>query len=301
VPQLLNAVKQGEVEVAIAAISITADREAEGLDFSQPIYQAGLQLVALKQQGPPLTQLLGYLGGWAALKAVSRVFLCSLVVGGAIWFLERDHNPRFKHDPLRGIGQGVWFAIVTLGTFGYGDVTPMRFSGRVIAGLWMAVSFFILADFIATMTVARQQYAPVQSLQDLSGQPIGATQGTTAAAFLATQPVKAIDYGSFDQLVGGLRAGKVAAILLDRPAAEYFVSRNQDCRLAGNRLNLEYYGIAVKQGNYQLLEQINRAILKLQEQGLLQYLDSKWFGKSDAHLPNQSGRLIKVALVATAL
>ncbi|NJN87607.1 MAG: transporter substrate-binding domain-containing protein [Leptolyngbyaceae cyanobacterium SL_7_1] len=50
VPTLLEAVKQNRVDVAIAAISITAEREANGLDFSYPIYQSGLQLLVSRQK-----------------------------------------------------------------------------------------------------------------------------------------------------------------------------------------------------------------------------------------------------------
>ncbi|NJO80318.1 MAG: transporter substrate-binding domain-containing protein [Cyanobacteria bacterium RM1_2_2] len=258
---------------------MTADREANGFNFSHPIYEAGLQLVVMQQQGAPLSQLIRYLGGREVIWAISRIGLCSLIVGGLVWLLERDHNPHFKHDSIRGIGQGIWFAIVTLGTFGYGDVTPVRFAGRVIAALWMAVSFFILADFISAMTAARQQTLTIAGIQDLAGQPVGATQGTTAAAFLKTQPVEASEFSNFEQSVTALQAGEISAILLDRPAAEYFVSRNPNYQMAGERLNLEYYGIAVREENQALLEKINRAILILQEQGKLEYLNEKWFGK----------------------
>lgn len=279
VPELLTALRKRQVDLGIAALSITADREANGLDFSYPVYAAGLQLVVMQQQRAPLAQLIRYLGGREAIWAVLRVFLCSLVVGGLIWLLERGHNPHFKHDPIRGIGQGIWFAIVTLGTFGYGDVTPVRFAGRVIAALWMAVSFFILADFISAMTAARQQTPTVAGIEDLAGQPIGATMGTTAAAFLKTQPVAATEFDDFEQALTALQTGKVAAILLDRPAAEYFVSRNPTYQLAGERLNLEYYGIAVREEDQALLEKINRAILILQEQGQFEHLNNKWFGE----------------------
>src|ERR1700682_5579626 len=44
VPQRLEALKAREADVAIAAISITAERHAF-MDFSQPYYDAGLQIM----------------------------------------------------------------------------------------------------------------------------------------------------------------------------------------------------------------------------------------------------------------
>jgi len=277
-PELLDALRRGEVNVAIAGISITARREATGLDFSHPVYEAGLQLLVLQSQKPQFFRLLDYLGGARALQAVGRVLLSSIVVGFLIWLFERRHNPHFQHGPLAGIGQGIWFAVVTLGTFGYGDVTPVGLPGRIVAGLWMGVSFFILADFISAMTTARQQAAPVQSLSDLAGQPIGASQGTTADYFLQTKPVKRVPLADLEASLAALRSGDVAAIVIDRPVAEYLAAQEPDLVMAGDRLSQEHYGIALREGD-DLREAINRALLTLQEKGYFEFLCRKWFGE----------------------
>ena len=277
-PELLDALRRGEVDVAIAGISITARREATGLDFSHPVYEAGLQLLVLQSQKPQFFRLLDYLGGARALQAVGRVLLSSIVVGFLIWLFERRHNPHFQHGPLAGIGQGIWFAVVTLGTFGYGDVTPVGLPGRIVAGLWMGVSFFILADFISAMTTARQQAVPVQSLSDLAGQPIGASQGTTADYFLQTKPVKRVPLADLEASLEALRSGDVAAIVIDRPVAEYLAAQEPDLVMAGDRLSQEHYGIALREGD-DLREAINRALLTLQEKGYFEFLCRKWFGE----------------------
>nr|WP_306466810.1 transporter substrate-binding domain-containing protein [Thermoleptolyngbya sichuanensis] len=277
-PELLDALRQGEVDVAIAGISITARREATGLDFSHPIYEAGLQLLVMRSQKSQVARLLDYLGGGRALQAVGRVLLSSIVVGFLIWLFERRHNPHFQQGPLAGIGQGIWFAVVTLGTFGYGDVTPVGLPGRIVAGLWMGVSFFILADFISTMTTARQQAAPVQSLSDLAGQPIGASQGTTADYFLRTKPVKRVPMEDLEASLRALRSGEVVAIVIDRPVAEYLTAQEPDLVMAGDRLSREHYGIALREGD-DLREEINRALLTLQEKEYFEFLCRKWFGE----------------------
>jgi len=277
-PELLDALRRGEVDVAIAGISISARREATGLDFSHPVYEAGLELLVLQSQKPQFFRLLDYLGGARALQAVGRVLLSSIVVGFLIWLFERRHNPHFQHGPLAGIGQGIWFAVVTLGTFGYGDVTPVGLPGRIVAGLWMGVSFFILADFISAMTTARQQAVPVQSLSDLAGQPIGASQGTTADYFLQTKPVKRVPLADLEASLEALRSGDVAAIVIARPVAEYLSAQEPDLVMAGDRLSREQYGIALREGD-DLREAINRALLTLQEKEYFEFLCRKWFGE----------------------
>ena len=42
-------------------------------------------------------------------------------VGSLIWLAERRRNAEQFAEPLAGIGSGMWFALVTLTTVGYGD------------------------------------------------------------------------------------------------------------------------------------------------------------------------------------
>lgn len=63
---------------------------------------------------------------------VARLALISgtIMVAGSIliWFAERGSNPE-----LATYGEALWWAVVTVTTVGYGDVTPITTLGRVIA------------------------------------------------------------------------------------------------------------------------------------------------------------------------
>jgi voltage-gated potassium channel len=50
------------------------------------------------------------------------------------------------------IGEGIWWAIVTLGTVGYGDVVPTTPWGRVVGGLVIIFGVTFLAFLTATVT-----------------------------------------------------------------------------------------------------------------------------------------------------
>ena len=60
-----------------------------------------------------------------------RYFAGLLTLGGAgMFLLERDTNPQF-----RSFEDGVWWALVTLTTVGYGDKVPMTHGGRLLASV----------------------------------------------------------------------------------------------------------------------------------------------------------------------
>lgn len=280
VPDLLAGVTADEVDVAIAGISITAQRESSGLDFSYPFYQSGLQLMVTKPRTTVETLASGMLQ-WHHLRPIFLIFASSTIVGGLIWLVERNHNDHFSGNPIEGICQGIWFAVVTLGTFGYGDVTPTKFAGRFIATVWMGLSFFIVADFIASLTVYQLSESEMD-LDDLRGEPVGAIAGTTGEIFLQSQPVKLITYSDFETAVNALETSKIKGLIQDAPALQHFINLHPDSfELAGPLLTNEGYGIAVREGETELLEAIDQQILEYQQQGFLQQLYRKWFNKSD--------------------
>lgn len=58
------------------------------------------------------------------------------------------------HQEYPTIGRGLWFALQTVTTVGYGDVTPSRTSGRVIAAVLMLTAIGFLAVITASVTAS---------------------------------------------------------------------------------------------------------------------------------------------------
>lgn len=85
------------------------------------------------------------LGALRASRVKILVFLFSVMAlvciqGSLMYVLEHDVNKGFRNIP-----QAVYWAIVTITTVGYGDVTPVTVLGKVLASLIMMTGFAILA------------------------------------------------------------------------------------------------------------------------------------------------------------
>jgi voltage-gated potassium channel len=80
--------------------------------------------------------------------AIIAGFTLLITVAGGI--LERV----LDHPEYPTIGRGLWFALETVTTVGYGDVTPAYTSGRIIAAVLMLSAIGFLAVITASVTAS---------------------------------------------------------------------------------------------------------------------------------------------------
>jgi voltage-gated potassium channel len=73
-------------------------------------------------------------------------FTVAITVAGGV--LERFLDHREFHT----VGKGLWFALQTVTTVGYGDVTPRLREGRIIAAVIMLAGIGFLAVITASVT-----------------------------------------------------------------------------------------------------------------------------------------------------
>jgi voltage-gated potassium channel len=88
----------------------------------------------------------------------------SVLAGVLMWVIDRRD--------FDSIGEGVWWALQTLSTVGYGDVVPHTTWGRLLGGLVIALGVTFLAMLTATITaylVAADQDARQAALDALRG------------------------------------------------------------------------------------------------------------------------------------
>ena len=74
-------------------------------------------------------------------------------------------------------------------------------------------------------------------------------------------------YTKFAQAAEDLKNGKVDCIVMDQLPAEELVAANTELSMLDGTLFEDKYAIAVKKGNTELLDEINKVIDKLIEEG----------------------------------
>jgi polar amino acid transport system substrate-binding protein len=170
----LDALADGEADIAIAAISLTPERE-EQFDFSYPYFRSGLQVMTTNQRQSLIEWVFSNVLTFRILLAKSILVLILIVVGHAIWLLERKKNPQFPQSYLRGVWEGIWWSAVTVTTVGYGDRIIRGVFGRVLGIFWMFAGIFLIGGFtayVASELTVSELHAEINGPEDLRGRRV---------------------------------------------------------------------------------------------------------------------------------
>lgn len=279
---MIDAVANGEADVAITSVSITAEREKQ-VDFSLPMFHSGLQILTRIDRQDSLISTLRTIFSPALLRGLGIAFVILLIVAHVIWFTERHSNSDFDEDYLHGIWEAFYFATVTATTVGYGDKVPRKVGGRVITLVWMLLSLFLVSYFTASITTTltlRQLEVNIAGPEDLRGHAVGTIGGSTSADYLTNRGLSAIHYETVEDGIVALQNDQIEAFVYDAPVLSYAVLTAGDpaLNLVEPIFQEEDFGVVLpEESDY--LEAVNRAILELHETGAYDLMLLRWFGE----------------------
>jgi ABC-type amino acid transport substrate-binding protein len=279
--QLLEGVTDGSLDAAVAALTITSERE-KNFDFTHAFYTTGLGIaVAAKAHNPWFTAARRVVSP-AFLKVVASLTLVLLGMGILVWWFERKKNPQqFNGSAARGIGSGFWWSAVTMTTVGYGDKAPVTVAGRILGLIWMFVGIIMISSFTAAITsslTVTQLETVIKGPEDLPKVTAGTIANSTSESYLKQIHISFRSFGSPQEGLAVLRDGKIQALVYDAPILRYYIHQDYigTLEVLPYRLRRQEYGIAL-QPNSPLREQIDVVLLqKIREKAwqdkLSQYL-----------------------------
>lgn len=277
---MLSAVETGASDLAIANISITAARE-QIMDFSQPIFESGLQIM-VPAQSARTPSLVRALMSSDLLIAIAIAFLVLFCGGMVMWFFERRAQPYFDRPAGEAMFPSFWWALNLVVNGGFEERMPRTVFGRAFAVLLVVSSLFIVSVFVAKITSVMTVEAisgSVNNVSDLYGQRVATINGSTAAGFLERREVDYSGFDSLEPILAAFEDGRIDAVVFDAPILSYYTAHHgRDYgTMAGSVFLRENYGIVFPSGS-PLVEDVNRALLGLRENGTYETIYRRWFG-----------------------
>ena len=265
--QLLDAVTRGEVDV-IPALAATEQREIS-MDLSLPFLRSG-SAIAVPGGATEHSWLrfAGYLVSLDLLPVIGLLILLSLTAGVIVWLFEARRNPgMFGGGTVRGVGHGIWWAIVTLTTVGYGDKAPKTFGGRMVALIWMFASIILIAGFTAAITASftvGELRGKVRGLSDLPGVRVGSLAQTESFGFLAKRGIAVLPFENAQDGLQAIVDKKIDAFVFNESILKHLARTEFPGRVHVLTGTFDHYyvSMAVPSGS-PLRERLNRALLKI--------------------------------------
>jgi polar amino acid transport system substrate-binding protein len=282
-PPLLTDVQTSAVDVGIAGITITKDRE-QVLDFSYPMFSAGLEVMTTRRGSSAnwTSELTSFIT--AGVGRYLLALLAALVIAGHLVWLATRRRTQLRY--LAGVGQGIYKA-AGLGLVGdYGVADPERPLGRAAAVIWtiLGVSFVSLfTAALASQLTVQNIEGKITGVQDLSGAKVASVTGSSAAGYLTAHAISFTGVPTINDAYRQLDSGRADAIVFDAPVLQNHIklTRSTNETLVGGIFARENYGIALPAGSA-LRKKINEALLDITEDGTYDQLYSKYFEDADS-------------------
>ncbi|MGH0116625.1 UNVERIFIED_CONTAM: hypothetical protein FKN15_012220 [Acipenser sinensis] len=304
----------GRADVAVAPLTITLVRE-EVIDFSKPFMSLGISIMIKKPQKSkpgvfsfldPLAYeiwmciVFAYIGVSVVLFLVSRFspyeWHCEEFEEGQDQQQQQQQSQEQQTNEF-GIFNSLWFSLGAFMQQGC-DISPRSLSGRIVGGVWWFFTLIIISSYTANLAAfltVERMVSPIESAEDLAKQTdiaYGTLDGGSTKEFFRRSKIavfekmwsymKSAEPSVFvkttDEGVIRVRKSKGKyAYLLESTMNEYIEQRKPcDTMKVGGNLDSKGYGIATPKGS-PLRTPVNLAVLKLNEQGILDKLKIKWW------------------------
>lgn len=142
---------------------------------------------------------------------------------------------------------------------------------------------FSIPYFKVRQALVVRKDSSAKSLEDLKGKKVGAQISTTG--YFAVKEVKEVEPRSYDEIglaIEDLFNGRIDGVVCDDPVAAQYALTNEKYKASLKigavieTKDVEYYGIAVKKGNKEVLDLVNKGIEAVQAKGLDKEILKKW-------------------------
>ena len=235
----------GKIDAVIGPISITSGR-TQTFRFAQPYYQSSLSILSLSKA----PSLWDRISPFFSIKLLIAIFIFVFIlacVGTLFWLAERKENPeQFPPNFTKGVANGMWCAIVTMSTVGYGDIAPKTLKGRIVAGSWIVISIIFATSMVAgiasTLTLSSINHTAITKAEDLNNKNVAVPADSPAASFIKEYGGKEVDMDNIAQGVQLLKDKKADAVVFDRPQLLYYLKKHPEKTLTISHSEYEKQG-----------------------------------------------------------
>lgn len=262
--QMLEQLESGEIDAAVAAISVTAERH-QRIEFCHPHFTTGLGIAAPIKSNASIWTLARRVVSTRLLAIVGVMTGILVVCGVVFWLLERKVNENlFGGGRRKGIGMGVWWSATML--LGHKGVIPVSTFGRVLAICAMLFSILLLSlltGVIASVLTVKQLDTGIVHPSDLTHVRVVTVNGSTSADYLRRRRIPYQTRDSAERVLEAIAKNAGDAAVYDESLLRYMANHAfaESIQVLPVSFNTQEYAIGLPP-NSQLRKPLNEEILR---------------------------------------
>jgi polar amino acid transport system substrate-binding protein len=279
---LVEALKRNQIDFTIIPLSVTSERLSD-LRFSVPFYISRLGLAARLSYRSAAMHILGSIFSWKILRWILALLPITLIFSILIWLAERRKNETHFRKGLAGIGDGIWWAFVTMSTVGYGDKAPKTLIGRVITVIWMftAITLFVTTTGIFASELTITKISDIQLAKaDLEKARVGTMMSSGTASILASEHIPFRSYVSMPEGLHAVSDQKIDFFVYDQTMMQYAINKMglaNELKVIPTEFDMQYFCFAAPVKKKELVDRINPVLIDIIESNQL-YIILKRYG-----------------------
>lgn len=280
----IKAIDNGQLDVLVGPITINSSR-ANLANFSQPYYNTELAILAPIMETSFWDKVKPFLSS-TFIYAVLVLLIILTLVGFLFWAVEgRKYPDDYGKGIVKGTASGVWLAVVTMTTVGYGDYAPRTPIGRFVIGSWMVVSLILATSFVAGIATTFAKTSPedktITSLNHLQNKRVAVPNYKKIINKVKDSEGTPVPVENVSQGYQMLMDKKVDALIYDEIPLQYiFADNKRDAFvLSKKRIEPQYYGFLFPIGS-NLKRQVDLQIIRLQESQEITHIVEDWIHRN---------------------
>ena len=277
----LNAVSGGRIDILAGSTPIKRSN-LERVEFSQPYFHSGLQILIPDKPRASTLRLLGNLEELLHLEIFWIVSACVIGLTVFVYWFERKHNPDFPKERKEGIAEAFYY-VVTLALTGKSTYKGFPgVLGRFVMIVWILLGIitvaYVTSSITSAMTVEKLK-SRIAGPQDLTGKTVAVVRNSDAAQFLAEKGITLIEAPTFEDAVAALLAGKADALVDDAAVVQSLDYKKPQVPVStvGPVFSKVNFGFAFGIGSPLRLP-FNQSLLRITENGDLASILATYFG-----------------------
>jgi len=224
--ELLQDLGHGKIDVSVAALFITAERE-QLFDFTMPFGNTRLAVATLPEaMDHPWWAAIKIFFSWGILKIILLFFLILFVIGFVFWLIERESNPdHFGGGLLKGISAGIYWVGATMASGTCFGVSLHSIPGRIMGLLWMLICAVALSAFTAALAsslTAHHFMTRTINTEALRHMRIGTVKGSVQAQLLQQMGGNYTLFAEEEDVLKALMDKEIDGFLYDEVSLHYY-------------------------------------------------------------------------------